>query len=205
MENKLEQLTRKLYDEGLSKGRAEAESLRAEAESQAKQIVSDAHREAERIVAEAERSAADLKKNSETEVMLAGRQSVSRIREMIREMIVAQSIASPLSKAAMEPAFIKELLLAVAGNWQGSSSGQIELKALLPAALREQLDAAFAASAGAILAAGVELHYSDGLKSGFKIGPRAGGYYISFTDADFNALLGEYLRPKVAGMLYGEV
>ncbi len=38
MENKLQQLTRKLYDEGLEKGRAEAERLVSEAETAAGRI-----------------------------------------------------------------------------------------------------------------------------------------------------------------------
>ena len=50
----------------------------------------------------------------------------------------------------------------------------------------------------------MELEYTDGVKNGFRIGPKDGGYYLSFTDADFNALLDEYLRPQVAGLLYGE-
>ena len=38
MENKLQQLTQKLYDEGLEKGRAEAERLVAEAKTNAAKI-----------------------------------------------------------------------------------------------------------------------------------------------------------------------
>lgn len=48
MENKLEQLTRKLYDEGLEKGRAEADRVLAEARKEAGRIVAEAHAEATR-------------------------------------------------------------------------------------------------------------------------------------------------------------
>lgn len=202
MENKLEQLTRKLYDEGLSKGRAEAAGVLAEAESEAKKIVSDAHHEAEAILRDAERKASELKKNTETEVMLASRQSIGRLKEMIREMIVARVVTPATNEAAMDPGFIREVLTEVARNWNGPSADRIELKALLPEGMRERLEAAFASDAKALLAEGVELQYADGVKSGFRIGPKDGGFYISFTDADFNALLGEYLRPKVADMLY---
>ena len=44
--------------------------------------------------------------------------------------------------------------------------------------------------------------YSNEVKSGFKVGAKDGGYYISFSDADFDALLGEYLREKVSDMLF---
>ena len=60
----------------------------------------------------------------------------------------------------------------------------------------------FAAATKELLAAGVEVSYGKGVKSGFKIGPKDGGYYISFSDEDFDALLGEYLREKVSNLLY---
>lgn len=42
MENKLQQLTQKLYDEGLEKGRAEADKLVADAKAEARKIVAEA-------------------------------------------------------------------------------------------------------------------------------------------------------------------
>ena len=65
-----------------------------------------------------------------------------------------------------------------------------------------ELDAAFAKSATGLLAAGVEVGYSADVKSGFKVGAKDGGYYISFSDADFQALIGEYLREKLYRMLF---
>lgn len=102
----------------------------------------------------------------------------------------------------MDPAFIKEMLLSVARNWNGKDSSKVELKALLPQAERERLDASFEQSAKELLAAGIEVGYSDQVQTGFKVGAKDGGYYISFSDADFDALLKEYLREKVSRMLY---
>ena len=73
---------------------------------------------------------------------------------------------------------------------------------MLPEAERTKLDAAFSKSAQELLAAGIEVGYSNEVKSGFKVGAKDGGYYISFSDADFDALLGEYLRKKVSDMLF---
>jgi V/A-type H+-transporting ATPase subunit E len=50
----------------------------------------------------------------------------------------------------------------------------------------------------------VEVKTDERVKSGFKVAPQAGGYYIRFTDEDFDALFREYLRPKVAELLYGQ-
>lgn len=80
MENKLQQLTQKLYDEGLEKGRAEAERLVAEAKTQAAAIVEEARNQAAGIVKQAEAKAEDVAKNTLTEISLAGKQAVSKSR-----------------------------------------------------------------------------------------------------------------------------
>ncbi len=191
MENKLQQLTQKLYDEGLEKGRTEADKL-----------VADAERRAEKIVADAERKAEDVAKNTMTEIALAGKQAVARIKSEIASLIVARATSEGVKAAVADPAFIKETLLSVAKNWNGADSGKVELQALLPEAQRASFDAAFAASAQELLAAGIEVGYSPEVKTGFKVGAKEGGYYISFSDADVEALLGEYLREKVSAMLF---
>ena len=202
MENKLQQLTQKLYDEGLEKGRAEADRLVAEAKAEAEKIVAEAQAEAGRIVKKAQEKAEDVEKNAMTEIALAGREAMARIKSEIAGMIVAKASAEGVKAATMDPAFIERMLLAVAGNWNGADSSKVELKALLSEAEREELDAAFAQSAAGLLAAGVEVGYSADVKSGFKVGAKDGGYYISFSDADFQALIGEYLREKLYRMLF---
>jgi V/A-type H+-transporting ATPase subunit E len=57
-------------------------------------------------------------------------------------------------------------------------------------------------SAEELAKAGIEVGYSKDVKSGFKLGEKSGGYYISFTDESFDALLKEYLREKVSNMLF---
>ncbi|MDE5709546.1 MAG: hypothetical protein K2I32_08960 [Alistipes sp.] len=202
MENKLQQLTQKLYDEGLEKGRAEADRLVADAKAQAAKIVADARAEADEIVRKAQVKAEDVEKNTLTEIALAGKQAVARIKSEIAGLIVARATGAGVKEAAVDPAFIKEMLLAVAKNWNGADAGKVELKALLPEGEREKLDGAFEKSAQELLSAGIEVGYSKEVRSGFKVGAKDGGYYISFSDADIEALLGEYLREKVSQMLF---
>lgn len=202
MENKLQQLTQKLYDEGLEKGRAEADRMVAEARTKAAKIVADAEAQAEEVLRRAQAKAEDVEKNTLTEIALAGKQAVARIKSEIASLIVAKAAETGVREAAVDPAFIKEMLLAVARNWNGADAGKVELKALLPEGEREKLDAAFSKTAGELLAAGIEVGYSKEVRTGFKVGAKDGGYYISFSDADMEALLSEYLREKVSRMLF---
>ena len=202
MENKLEQLTRKLYDEGLEKGRAEADRLVSEAKAEASRIVAEAQAKADAIVKQAQERADDTAKNAMTEIALAGRQAVSKIKNEIAEAVVVKSTAAGVKAANLDGAFVKDMLLAVAKNWNGAAGSKVELQALLPEAARTQLDTAMKAAAAELLSAGVEVGYSAEVRSGFKVAQKEGGYYISFSDDDFNALLGSYLRDKVRDLLF---
>ncbi|MDR2894164.1 MAG: hypothetical protein LBU97_01725 [Alistipes sp.] len=201
--NKLSQITQRLYEEGLSKGRSEGEKIVVDAEARAKKIVADAEEKAAGIIRKAEAAAADLGKNTMTEISLAGRGAITRIREEIASLIVARSIEGGVHKAGMDPAFIKEVLTAMARNWSGANAEKVTLEALLPESMKNELDAAFADSVAALLKEGVEVGYSASVRTGFKVGEKGGGYYIGFSDENFEALIGQYLRDKVSGILYG--
>ncbi|MFR9566233.1 MAG: hypothetical protein SNH13_03115 [Rikenellaceae bacterium] len=60
MDNKLQQLTQRLYDEGLEKGRSQAESLVAAAKSEAEEIITQAKKQAEAIIKGAKNESEDL-------------------------------------------------------------------------------------------------------------------------------------------------
>ena len=199
---KLDQLTQKLYDEGLEKGRAEADRLVAAAKEQVEKMLAEARAQAAAIVREAENKAEDVSKNTMTEIALAGKQAVAKIKSEIAGAIVAKATGAGVKAAGMDAGFIREMLVAVAKNWNGADAGKVSLQALLPEAEKAKLDKAMEAETQALLAAGVEVGYSKEVKSGFKVGAKEGGYYISFADADVEALLGEYLREKVSQMLF---
>ena len=202
MENKLQALTEKLYGEGLEKGRAEGVRLVEEAKKEASKIVAEAESRAAAIVEAAQTKAADIEKNTMTEITLAGKQAVAKIKAEIADAIVGKGTAAAVGSAGLDAAFIKEMLVEVARNWNGREDAKVELKALLPEAHRTKLDAAFAKCAQELLAAGIEVGYSKDVKSGFRVGEKNGGYYISFSDESFDALLKSYLRDKVYKMLY---
>lgn len=204
MENKLEELTRKLYDEGLEQGRAEADKLTEDARTKAAQTVAQAEEKAAHIVADAQRKAEDMKRNTATEMQLASRQAMAQLKEQMHGMIVAKTVSPAIHQAGIDPSFIKEMLLTVAKNWNGNSGEKVELEALLPATVKEQFGKSFESSIKELLNNGIEVGYSAKVKSGFKIGAKNGGYYIDFSDQDFEALVGEFLKEKMSRILYGQ-
>ena len=199
--NKLQELTQKLYNDGLEKGRSEAERLVAEAKEAAAKIIADAEAQAAAIAKAAQDRAEDVAKNAMTEITLAGRQALSKIKSELAEAVIMKSTGEAVKGAIMDVAFVKDMLLAVANNWNAQTV-DVSLVALLSEDKRTELDAVMQKSAQELAKAGIEVGYSKDVKGGFKLGEKKGGYYISFTDESFDALLKEYLREKVSNMLF---
>lgn len=199
--NKLQELTQKLYSDGLERGRAEADRLVAEAKEAAAKILADAKAEAEAIVKGAEDRAEDVAKNAMTEISLAGRQALTKIKAELAEAVIMKTTGAAVKAATMDATFVKDMLLAMANNWTASTV-DVSLKALLPEEKRAELDAVMQSSAAELAKAGIEVGYTKDIKTGFKLGEKGGGYYIAFTDESFDALLKEYLREKVSNILF---
>jgi len=202
--DKLQQLTQKLYEEGLSKGRSDADDLLNKAKEEARNIVNDARVKAESILHDARRNAEEIKKNTETEVALASRQTIATLKEEIQNLVTAKNLTPKVTEAIKDPDFLKKMILQVCQNWDGNQQSRTELEIMLPENTKEDLLKELRGALGKALDAGLEVKTSDSIKSGFKVAPKAGGYYISFTDQDFDELFQEYLRPKVAELLYGK-
>ena len=200
MENKLEQLTQKLYEEGLEKGRAEGERQLAEANEKAAKIVAEAEAKAAEIAAKAAAAAEELRKNTNSELAVAGREVVARIKNELTSLVTFRAVAGGVRAANLDAEFIREMLLAVAKNWNPSE--KVSLQALLPETQKVALEGAMKASVGQLLAAGVEIGYSKDVRTGFKVGEKNGSFYIGFSDENLEALLTAFLREKVAAILF---
>jgi len=202
MEKKLQELTQKLYNEGVEKANTEADKILAEAKSEAEKIKQDAQKEAKKIIADAEQKTAEIKKNVDSELNLAANQSVREVKQKITDMIVSKVINEPVKKAFNDEKFVKEIIETVVKNWNPQKNESIDLAVLLPADMEKEFNQFFTAKSGKELNASLELSFSESIKGGFKIGPSDGSYKISFTEEDFENFFKSYLRPKTVEMLY---
>jgi V/A-type H+-transporting ATPase subunit E len=202
MENKLQELTQKLYNEGVEKANVEAEKILAEAKAEAEKLKQNAEINAKKIIADAEQKSAEIKKNVDAELSLATKQSIRTVKQQITDMIVSKVIDEPIKKAFDDAEFVKEIIESVVKNWNPQGNETIDLSVLLPEDLEKELTKFFTAKTGQELNANLELSFTDSIKGGFKIGPADGSYKISFSDDDFENFFKAYLRPKTVEMLY---
>ncbi len=203
MQEKLQKLTQKLYEEGLSKGRSEADDLVAKAKAEAAAIVNEAKVKAEALVAEAQRTAEEIQKNTETEVALASRQTIAALKEQIQNLVTARELTPRVKDAVDDKVFLQDMILLTLKNWEGNGQSCPGLEVMLPEKAQQELIGGLRAMLENALDDQIVVKTSEKVKSGFRVAPKEGGYYISFTDEDFDALFQEYLRPKVAELLFG--
>ena len=201
MQNKLQELTEKLYAEGLSKGKQEGEEFLAKAKVQAEDIVAKAHAEAAAILAAANKEAEDLKTKVQGDLKMAANQCVAATKNDIETLIVTKMTETEVKNALTSAEFVKELILAVAKGF--NTDEPVDLEVVLPETLKNDLEGFVASELGKTLKCEVNASFRKKVAGGFTIAPKDGGYFISFTEDTFNALISEYLRPASKKLLFG--
>ncbi|MBN2524452.1 MAG: hypothetical protein JXB24_14355 [Bacteroidales bacterium] len=202
MQSKLQELTEKIFQEGVEKGNAEAKQIIDSANSEAKEIIEKAKKEAESILNEANKKAAEIKTNTNSEIKLSGKQSINALKQQIADVVNDKITSASIKEAFSNKDFLKEIIRTLLSNW--ASSGQsMELSLLLPAKDEKNLVEFFKKEAKKYLDKGVTVDFDSVIHAGFQIGPKDGSYKVSFTDEDFINFFKHYLRPKLVEILFG--
>ena len=201
MSSKVQELTEKLYNEGLSKGKEEGEQLLARARSEAESIVADARKQAEEIVAAAGKQADDLREKTASDVKMASAQCLQATKKDIEDLLVGAISADSINKALSDPDFLKKIITAVAERFSTSESADLAL--ILPASLQQELEPWVAGALAQALGSAPKAQFSKKVAGGFSIGPKDGSWFVSLTDETFRELIAEYLRPVTRKLLFG--
>lgn len=203
MQNKLQELTDKLYNEGLSKGKQEAQEILANAKAEAEKIVSTAQENASKIIADAEKQAQDIKTKADNDLRIAASQTISAVKQQIENIIITKALKEPVKGSLSDVDFVKSVILTITKAFNASHSEPVDLELILPAALQDGLKSFVEKEAQKEMGKGVGITFSKQITGGFKIGPKEDGYMISFSDEDFEKILADYVRPATKKLLFG--
>ncbi len=203
MQSKLQELTEKIYKEGVDKANKEAEDIVNQAKKEAEKIVQDAKKEADQTVDQAQKDAEELKRKVQAEVKQASFQTLRTVEQNITNLISSKVVDEPVKKSFQDQEFMKKLIQDVIKNWDASNP-QSDLSLILPEKGQQGLVDYFKSSAKKLIDGELDVTVDSKIKAGFKIGPADGSYQVSFKEEDFENLIKYYLRPKTVEFLYGE-
>lgn len=196
MDTKIQELTDKIYREGVEKGNEEAGRIIAEANAQQQAIVSQAEAEAARIVAAAEKQAAEWKKNTEAELKLFASQAVEALKSEVANLVTGQVVSANVKAAVSDKAFMQTVILTIAKAWAKNEALTIQT------ADAEALTKYFEANAKELLNKGFKIEKVNGKESSFALVPADGSYKVSFGEEEFTTFFKEFLRPQLVDMLF---
>jgi len=204
MENKLQELTQKLYTVGVEKAKNEAEIIIADAQKKADLIIKDAKTEAGIIIDNAKKESAELKKKTESELKLSSKQVIATVKSQITNLVVQDLLSKDLEKNLADNDFMKTILELIVKKWQSDDARSIDLQVILPQEKKDNFNKYIREKINHLLANGLTVNFEDNFKSGFKIAPKDNSYIINFAQEDFDNFFKTYLRAQTANLLYGE-
>jgi V/A-type H+-transporting ATPase subunit E len=194
--DKIQELTSKLYSEGIEKGKEEAEKIINEAKALSNQIIEDAKNKAREIVAAAEKEAKELKSNTEAELKLYASQAIEALKTEIVNLVTDKLAKSNVKAAFEDKEFMQKVILELVKNWARDE------KLVIGVENAEELKSYIAANAKGLLEKGLKIESVSGIKTGFILAPEDSTYKVKFGEEEFVEYFKEFLRPQIRELLF---
>jgi V/A-type H+-transporting ATPase subunit E len=196
MDTKIQELTDKIYKEGVEKGQEEANRIISGAKEQEETVIREAEIKAKEIVANAEKKAEELKRNTEAELRLFTSQAIEALKSEVANLVTNRIVTDNVRVATNDKSFMQKVILEIAKEWVKNEAVTIQ------ATDAQALTAYFEANAQELLQQGVKIEQVNGKKTSFTLAPADGAYRISFGEDEFIAYFKEFLRPQLIEMLF---
>ena len=196
MENKIQELTDKIYREGVEKGNEEAQRLVSNAREEAAKILEEARKEAEAIIAAARKSATETAENTQSEIKLFAGQAVNALKTEIASLLTNQVVSKAVKDFVADKDYLNKFIVSLASQWTENEA------IVISTADAEGLKKFFAANAKAVLDKGVKIEQVNGNKTLFTISPADGSYKVNFGEEEFENYFKDFLRPQLVEMLF---
>ncbi len=193
---KIQELTEKIYHEGVEKGQQEADRLIAEAKAQAEKIVAEAKEQAQAIENVAKRKATELETNTKNELKLYTGQALNALKSEVANVLTDKVVGQDVEKLVQDKDFLGKFAVSLAEKWTSNEPAVISAKDA------EGLKAYFMKHAKDLLDKGVRIEKVNGIDTLFTIQPEDGSYKVQFGKEEFETYFKAFLRPQLVDMLF---
>ncbi len=196
MDSKIQELTDKLLNEGVEKGKEKAQEIISQAKEQAEKIINEAKQQAEDIKAEADKDAKALDHNTKAELKMFCGQAVSALKTEIANVVTDNVVKQAVKEVVDDKKFMQEFMLKLAEKWGAQED------IVISAQDAEALKAVFAKKAKTLLDKSVKIQQVNGKDTLFTVEPADGAYKVNFGNEEFEDYFKSFLRPQLVEMLF---
>jgi V/A-type H+-transporting ATPase subunit E len=196
LKGELAELIGALKEEGVDKGREEADRIVGESRREAAKIVGEARHEADRIIEGAKGKANATMANLDQQMSLALRDMLLKAKDELTELVALRPLREATDKALSDPEFIKKLIFEIISRYVESRTAKgikEELHIVIPEDMEGQFVKEWVTMMRSELKTQATLHTDKGFK-GFKLFTEGGGGELI---VDTDSML-EVMRPFVS-------
>ncbi len=194
--DKIQELTSKLYTEGVKKGNTEAESIIKDAQEKERKIIEAAENKAQQIIEAAKKKSTEINTNAESELKLYASQALEALKTEATNIITDKLSTSNVKAAMEDKVFMQKLITDLMQNWSKDQSMVVSVEN------KKELEQYIEANAKHLLDNTLKIESVNGLKTGFLIAPEDGSYKVKFGEDEFIAYFKEFLRPQIQKLLF---
>lgn len=199
-DNKLELLTKKIYEEGIEKAQNDAQAILDKAHSEAENIVKEAENKAKSIIEKAQNEAAILRQKTETELGMSAKQAVTALKQQLTNLI-SNKIAVDMTTAAFKDEdFVRELMAKIIEKW--NTEGNVDLNVIMNDKEKEGFEKYLLAKHKNLLDNNLTIVTNSSQKEGFVIQPKDGSYKFVFSEKVFEEFFNAYIKEYSKKLLF---
>lgn len=196
MNTKIQELTDIIYNEGVAKGQAQADSIVAQAKEQAEQILAGAQKQADEILAASNKQCAANEENMRKELKLYASQAVDSLKSEIATVVTDRIVEESVKGFTADQDAFNAFILAMAQEWAKNQD------IVISTAAADDLKKYFMAKAKELLDGGVKIEKVNGQAAAFSIQPADGSYKVNFGQEEFENWFKSLLRQQLVDVLF---
>lgn len=194
MDNKIQEITDKLYKEGVERGNLQAQKIVDEAHKREDVLVREAEMKAEKIVADARRDAEAMKRSTEAEIQLYCKQAMESLKMALTDVICGKIV--DLKTIFEDKDFLRGMIMTMVVEWAKKGELIVSVDSSL------ELTKYFEVKAKELLDRSVTIDEVNGKSTSFTIAPKDGSYKIKFGESEFEEYFIDFVRPQLVDMLF---
>jgi V/A-type H+-transporting ATPase subunit E len=199
-DNKLDILTKKIYEEGIEKAQHDANDILEKAKKDADNIIKEAEAKANSIIAKANNDSANIKQKTEAELGMSVKQTVASLKQQLTNLI-SNKIAVDMTTAAFkDEEFVRELMSRIIEKW--NAEGNASLNVMMNDKEKEEFEKYLLAKHKNLLNDNLTLVVNASQKEGFVVQPKDGSYKITFSEKVFEEFFNAYIKEYSKKLLF---
>ena len=203
MTKTLGDITNELTERVLTPAKSESERILREAQIKAEKIIADAKKEALNTKNMARQEAEQVFKQMEVDLKTAARNFILLLQERLEETIAHPTVEEEIKEALKDREFLKNAIEIVLQEFTKLGGTENKIEILLPAKEREELGRWFIEKFHQKALHNINVHFTDKVSFGFKIGLEDTGTYFNFGEGLVEAFT-EFCSPRFRKYFFAE-